>query len=90
MAGEADRELGAAGEVDAQQEMPGAHRDDARDDDQKRDEEKPVAATDDVEAADPGRSLLDFWLRLFGLSLLLLGFLFLELLRFLLGLGAHP
>src|SRR5258708_3211144 len=93
MVSKADREFGAACKVDAQQEMPGAHRDDARDDDQQRDQEEPVAAPDDVQAADPGRSLFDFGLGLLGPGLFLfglfLGLLFLELLGFLGLLRAH-
>ena len=59
--GEGHRQLGSSGEVDAESESVGHHRDDARDDDDQRQGEEQVAAADDVEPADSWR-LYRFWL----------------------------
>ena len=64
---ELDSELGATGEVDAKEKVPGAHRDDAGDDDQQRDQEEPVPAADNIQAAHTR------WSRDLLRSLLLLG-----------------
>ena len=66
--GEADRDLGATGKVDAQQEAVTPHREDAGDDDQKRQREEQVPPADDVEAANPRRRRDHR--RLLGLSVL--------------------